>query len=149
MERENPGRRGGAVSTRAQDVRALSAERVARALARELVGRADVHEGEPVQLEGDGLAHPDVCVLVASSVRLVAEVAVGALEVDHAQKPGLYAKAGIPELWVIDLGAELVEVHRVPSGDGYEAIEALGRGERVSPLAFPDVLISVDEILGE
>jgi hypothetical protein len=39
-------------------------------------------------------------------------------------------------------------VHREPTADGYASVRTLARGERVSPLAFPDVTFSVDEILG-
>jgi Uma2 family endonuclease len=58
-----------------------------------------------------------------------------------------HARAGIPEYWVVDVGGEAVEIHREPRGDRYERVERVGRGGRVAPEAFPDVVLAIDEIL--
>ena len=55
---------------------------------------------------------------------------------------------GIPEAWVVDLIGELVEVYRTPSPQGYPDVRRVRRGEYLSPAAFPDVSLSVDEIFG-
>jgi len=40
------------------------------------------------------------------------------------------------------------EVHREPTNAGYGDVRVLRRGERLSPLAFPDLTLTVDELLG-
>jgi Uma2 family endonuclease len=50
---------------------------------------------------------------------LVVEVADATLATDRGVKMPLYARAGIPEAWLIDLQHALVLVHRDPAADGY------------------------------
>jgi Uma2 family endonuclease len=60
----------------------------------------------------------------------------------------LYARAGLPEAWLIDLQHELIQVYREPGPDGYRLVTTARRGERISPLAFPDRELAVDDLLG-
>ena len=60
----------------------------------------------------------------------------------------MYARHGVPELWVVDLPGDGVVVHREPTADGYASVRTLARGETIAPFAFPDVSFAVDEILG-
>jgi len=79
---------------------------------------------------------------------LVVEVADSSLSFDRRVKMHLYAEAGIPESWLVDLNSETLFVYRRPSPDGYQDVRAYRRGESVAPEAFPDVLFTVDEVLG-
>jgi Uma2 family endonuclease len=83
-----------------------------------------------------------------SDVLLLVEVSDTALAFDRSRKLPIYARAGVPEAWIVDIEGEAVEVHREPGPDGYQAVERHGRGARVAPLAFPDAALAVDEILG-
>ena len=87
--------------------------------------------------------HPD-----PADIFLVVEVADTTVEDDRAQKIPLYARAGIPETWLVNLPGEAVEVYRDPAPDGYRQILAVRRGQPLAPLAFPDVTLTADEILG-
>lgn len=78
---------------------------------------------------------------------LLVEIALTSLRADHQAKVPMYARAGIPELWIINLPDRLVEVYREPSQSGYRRIDKLGPGERLSIQAFPDVSFSVDDVL--
>lgn len=78
---------------------------------------------------------------------LVVEVMETSAEYDRQKKLPLYAQAGIPEVWLVDLAAECIEVYRQPSPGGYEEVQRRCRGERLAPQAFPDVELTVDEIL--
>jgi len=49
---------------------------------------------------------------------------------------------------LIDLNGGVVEVYREPSLDGYRVAHRLERGADLAPGAFPDIALSVDEILG-
>ncbi|MGI8553568.1 MAG: Uma2 family endonuclease [Dehalococcoidia bacterium] len=59
-----------------------------------------------------------------------------------------YAAAGIPEVWIVDLNGERVLVHRDPRDGRYQHVEVVERGGTVTPLTFPDLSLSVEEILG-
>lgn len=58
------------------------------------------------------------------------------------------AEAGIPEVWIVNRAAARVEVYREPEGDGYRSVTLVERGGAVTPLAFLDLAIRVEEILG-
>ena len=60
---------------------------------------------------------------------LVVEVAESSLRYDLQVKLPLYAQAGIPEVWVVDLVREKVHVFRKPEGEGYGEAQALEDGE--------------------
>jgi Uma2 family endonuclease len=79
---------------------------------------------------------------------LVVEVADSSLSFDRRVKMHLYAEAGIPESWLVDLNSETLFVYRRPSPEGYQDVRAYRRGESVSPETFPQVSFTVDEILG-
>ena len=77
---------------------------------------------------------------------LVIEVADSSLSYDRTIKRRLYARAGIPEVWIVDVNGEAVEVSRHPEGDGYRDFQRVPRGGTIAPAAFPDATIGVDEI---
>jgi Uma2 family endonuclease len=54
----------------------------------------------------------------------------------------------VPEVWIVDLPAEVIEVYRGPTASSYEQVERAGRGGAVAPTAFPDLVLSVDAVLG-
>jgi len=79
---------------------------------------------------------------------LIVEVADTSEHYDRQVKVPLYARAGIPEVWLVDLTAANVTVYRRPDNTGYaEAIVATGTDE-LSPLAFPARTLTVASILG-
>ncbi len=79
---------------------------------------------------------------------LVVEVAESSLSFDRRVKMHLYAEAGIPESWLVDLNSETLFVYRQPTPEGYQDVRAYQRGESVSPEAFPNVSFTLEEILG-
>jgi Uma2 family endonuclease len=79
---------------------------------------------------------------------LVVEVANTSLGHDRRRKLPLYARTGVPEVWIVNRRADAVDVFREPSSDGYRDQFHRGRGEHVAPSAFPDLRLSVDELLG-
>jgi len=81
-------------------------------------------------------------------VLLLIEVADSSLPYDRATKVPLYARHGVRELWLVDLGAEIVEVHRRPAPKGYLHVRQLRRGQSVAPEALSDFPLSIDAILG-
>jgi hypothetical protein len=77
-------------------------------------------------------AHPG-----PEDVYLVVEVADTTLAADRRLKLPLYARAGIPEVWLVDVQHDVVHVHREPTADGYRVVRTLRRGDRVAPWPSP------------
>jgi Uma2 family endonuclease len=88
-------------------------------------------------------AHP-----LPAEILLLIEVADASLESDRRMKIPLYARYGIPEVWLVDLTRSTLEVHRAPSPSGYRDVHQLRRGDQLSPLAFPDLRLDCATILG-
>src|SRR5262249_47034812 len=74
-----------------------------------------------------------------ADVLLVVEVAQTSLSYDRKVKVPLYAKAGIPEVWIQDLKKDVLLVYRDPRGDNYATFLELQRKDVVSPTAFPEI----------
>ena len=67
----------------------------------------------------------------ASDVGLVIEVANSSLLRDQQDKARIYADAGIPNYWIINLSEQRIEVFTQPSGPHYDSVRAYGPGEIV------------------
>ncbi len=78
---------------------------------------------------------------------LVVEVSETTLRHDAGEKLRAYALAGVAEYWIVDLLHDRIAVYTEPDGDFYRNQRTAARGESVSPRAFPDVSIAVDDIL--
>lgn len=112
----------------------------------------------PIRLDDRSEPEPDLVVVPLATpqnrhprpddILLVVEVADTSLSYDRQTKAPLYARAGIPELWIADLGGQRLEVHREPSPTGYRLVQVFARGQQMSPLFAPDLTIEVDAILG-
>jgi Uma2 family endonuclease len=110
----------------------------------------------PVRIPPRSIPQPDVALLRPRSYRredattadalLFIEVADTSLQYDRTVKLRLYAQAGIPEYWVVDVNTDTVEVYRSPSGEQYATRQVLARGESIAPLAFPDAIIPIEGI---
>ena len=88
-------------------------------------------------------AHPG-----PGDVLLLIEVSETSTDADREVKVPLYARAGIAEVWLVDLEAEGIELYRQPSAEGYRESRQARRGEALSPGAFSDLTLTADEILG-
>ncbi|MEX2620537.1 MAG: Uma2 family endonuclease [Egibacteraceae bacterium] len=73
---------------------------------------------------------PDIAVVPADEPRdrhpqralLVIEVADSSLALDLVRKARIYAAAGVPVYWVIDVAGDVVHVHTDPGGQGYASV---------------------------
>ncbi len=81
-------------------------------------------------------------------VLLVIEVADSSLEWDRRTKIPLYGRAGIPEAWLVNLPADIIECYREPTSEGYAELRTAKRGETLTPLRLPNITLRVDDILG-
>ncbi|MBI2149338.1 MAG: Uma2 family endonuclease [Acidobacteria bacterium] len=81
-------------------------------------------------------------------VLLAVEVADTTLRYDRNVKMPIYAKLGIRESWIEDIAGDVILVFRDPAPDGYKTCLTLHRGDSVSPLVFPGLVVHVDQLLG-
>jgi Uma2 family endonuclease len=122
--------------------------------------RALVSVQNPVRLSKYSEPQPDLAMLrprgdfYASGhpgpedVLLIVEVADTSVEYDRTVKVPLYARAAIPEVWLVDLASDIVEVYRRPSTTGYQIAQRANRRDTLSVEALPGITVSVGDVLG-
>lgn len=80
----------------------------------------------------------------SSDLRLVVEVSDSTLAFDLTTKAALYARARVPEYWVLDVRGRRSIVHREPQQDGhFQQCLAFDETEAVAPLASPGTAFPV------
>ena len=135
----------------------VAATRVLRVFDRGLAGRAGVYVEAPLGLvKLDSEPEPDIVVSDDPDVEsygtesfrplLVIEVADSSLRYDLSLKSELYAKAGIPEYWVVDLPNRVLVVFRDPEDGSYQKRTTHEPGSRIAPVSWPDFEIDVDSL---
>lgn len=87
-------------------------------------------------------AHPS-----PADVLLILEVSESSLEYDLNVKVPLYARSGIPEVWVVDLAGGEIHVHRRPVEGDYQEVGRKARGEVVDSRVALDLKVKVDDLL--
>jgi len=134
---------------------------LAELLIRHLKRRALVGVQGPIHLDEHSEPQPDLVLLTPrqdfykrslprpADILLVIEVADSSLAYDRGVKMSLYANAGIPEAWIINLIDRWIEVYRDPSPAGYTTMLKILPGKTIAPQAFADVVVGVDELLAQ
>ncbi len=84
----------------------------------------------------------------AADVLLVIEVSDSTLGYDRGVKTPLYARAGVPEVWLVNLPGEVIEVYARPAGGAYQETRLVGRGATLSASAVPELTLDADGVLG-
>jgi Uma2 family endonuclease len=79
---------------------------------------------------------------------LVIEVAHTTLGYDRGIKLPIYARTGVPEVWIVDVDARVVEVYAKPVGGRYQIEQRSVAGDVLRPQLLPDVAAPVERILG-
>ncbi len=114
---------------------------------------------------GDSLLVPEVTVVPfvfgleptdavpVADVRLIVEVVARdasntAIGYERLRKAPLYASAAVPELWLVDADAHLIEVHTEPADGAYRSVTRVGLGNVVRPTSVASVPIAVSDLLG-
>jgi len=136
-------------------------DRLNRLWTSRLGDRAIVRVQNPVQFpQEDSELQPDVTLLrprpdfyaaahpLADDVLLLIEVADTSLLLDRRVKIPLDARAGIREVWLVDLTTDRVEVYHAGQGSRYGDATVAERGQRLTPLAFSDVTVAVEDLIG-
>ena len=80
-------------------------------------------------------------------VHLLIEVSDTSLGQDQEVKLPLSGRAGVPEVWIVNLNEGAIEVYREPHFTGYASKNILRAGNKVAPQSFPDAVVDVAELL--
>jgi Uma2 family endonuclease len=132
--------------------------RLGRLFNKQAAGRWLVSTQNPVHLDDHSEPQPDLMLLkpasddytsrhpVPEDVMLLIEVSDTTLVFDRDQKLPLYGRAGIVEVWIVNLLEKTIEVFREPHFSGYGFHHVFRPGQKASPASFPDVAIDVAEL---
>ena len=119
-----------------------------------LVGRADVGVQVPFAASDISEPEPDLYIVPPDDdesdhprvAHCIIEVAVTSQRRDRA-KVGIYARAGVPQLILIDVPRREARVFRDPRDGDYERIETIREGAAIVIDAFPDVGFDLAAVL--
>lgn len=111
----------------------------------------------PFSLDDRSEPEPDIAVVPGrprdyrdnhpASAVLIVEVADTTLAYDRIRKLAAYARAGIPEYWILDIEGETLEACRRPVGDSYGDRRILKPVDRIAPAAAASGDIAVADLM--
>ena len=107
----------------------------------------------PVHLFGDTEPQPDIALLrpeadraavpEAADVYLIIEVSDTTMSYDLGRKRRLYARAGIPEYWIMDINGRRILRHAGLDGGDYQQLAQSVPGDTIDSLVLPAIRLSV------
>lgn len=111
----------------------------------------------PLRLSEHSEPEPDIAVVTGSprdyrdahpaTALIIVEVSEATRTYDRGRKLSAYARAGIPEYWILDVVGETLEVCRYPTGEDYAERRILKAGDSVAPQAAASAPVAVADIL--
>ncbi|HEV2443100.1 MAG TPA: Uma2 family endonuclease [Steroidobacteraceae bacterium] len=128
-------------------------------LDRAVADRARVRCQLPVRLDNLSEPVPDVAIVksradryalshpTAADVLLIVEISNSTLRYDIDVKVPLYARHGIPEVWIVDLKNNQLRTYRSPSDGHYRDTASIARPGKTSVPGVPDVTVDLSELL--
>ena len=125
-----------------------------------LHGKVIVSIQDPITLGGHAEPQPDIALLRwrndfyrktnphAEDVLLLIEVSDSTLSYDRDVKIPLYAKNGIPEVWLLDIQNRQLEIYREPINSEYRQRDCCRTG-KIAPILCPDATIDLAELFSD
>jgi Uma2 family endonuclease len=128
-----------------------------RVLDRQLGDAGIVSVQNPIALPPDSEPEPDIAILQpeclrrkdvprAEDVLLLIEISTTTLDYDRDVKIPLYAKHGIPEVWIVDEKSRSVSIYREPARTTYRRLLTAQKNDTISPLLLPSVQVALLEL---
>jgi len=129
-------------------------------LNRKLGDIAIVSVQNPIRLDDFSEPQPDIALLkprkdfyskshpTPEDVLVVVEVTDTSVDYDRNVKLPLYARAGIPEVWLMVLARDVIEVHSQPKNGKYQKVQRLRRGKTLISPTLPEFSCRVEDLLG-
>jgi len=123
-------------------------------------GRFVVTSQNPIRLDDHSEPQPDIAILkmrddfygdahaTPGEVRLVIEVADTSMGYDREEKAPLYAEAGIPEMWLVNLPEGVIEIYTEPVDGVYSSVRQVTRGGVLASASLPGLSIRAADVLG-
>lgn len=146
-----------------QGSRHATAVSLAEGVLRSLFGAGfHVRVQMPIALDPDSEPEPDLAVVVGpprdyrdahpQTAVLIVEVTDTTLPYDRERKARLYAQAGIPEYWIVNLQDRCLEIHRDPEAVGsscatYQSRSVAHPSDTVTPLKSPQGSLVIADLL--
>ncbi|HMS41460.1 MAG TPA: Uma2 family endonuclease [Pyrinomonadaceae bacterium] len=134
-------------------------EKLAETLREKLGKSVSLRNQQPIKFSDYNEPQPDLAILhrrddfyfyekpVPNDVLLLIEVSDATLKYDRDTKLTLYAEAEIPEVWIVNLQHDIIEVHQKPNSGIYQLAKIFKRGETVISEVLPHLNLEVNEIL--
>jgi Uma2 family endonuclease len=111
----------------------------------------------PIVLGRDSRPEPDISVVEGGPddyftraprrAALVVEVSDSSLRFDRGRKAAVYAGGGVADYWIVNLVEKMLEVYRDPRRRVYGSVERIAPDGTVSPLAIPNAVIDVSDLV--
>lgn len=113
----------------------------------------------PVHLNDYSEPQPDIAILkpkenfyedahpTPSDIFWLIEVADTSLDYDKKVKLPLYARSGVPEVWLVNLPKSRLEVYYHPFNDTYQEIRLLHKEQTLVINSFPEISLLVNQLL--
>ena len=129
-------------------------------LMRAVEGRATVLAQNPVRLSQYSEPQPDLALLRrredfyrerhprAEDVLLIVEVAASSLRFDRKTKLPLYARHGIPEMWLVDLGGRRLVRYRGPQHGSYALVDEPDLATAIDVSALSGTAVDLHRLFG-
>lgn len=133
--------------------------RITNVLPDELPPGVLLQMNEPITIPDHSEPQPDAAIVKARAdgyrkahpgpkdVLLIIEVADSSVEFDMQVKSRLYARAGIPEYWVVDVKECCVHVHTNPAQRGYKTIQVHAKGDAIKSRAVSGLAVKASDLL--
>ena len=130
---------------------------VMRVLGSILPNTAHLRPQLPLMLGNFSEPEPDTAIVAGSledfahnhptTALLVVEVSDSTLTFVRQTKSVLYAQAGIPEYWILNLVDNALEIYRDPQPEGYQSKNVHPASAQIAPLFAPNTVVSVSDLL--
>lgn len=137
---------------------AYTVDRLNRILVKQVSNERLVRVQNPILMGKYAEPEPDIAIVRnrhyaeahpgPEDVLLLIEVADTTLVYDREVKVPLYARHGVPEVWLVDLGSERVEIYLEPTAQGYRQILRPQNAETTVPSQVPEVALRIADLWG-